>query len=123
MSRRKSVIIALPPDVDELTDEENFDGDEMTTPLNYRHGYRKYVYSVFNLTNCEKESINDRRYITIVYLKRGANSKKGIERTLMMSSRSNIIDSVCLDRKDHVIGKRKSQRRCQFQKCKHCSKF
>ncbi|GFY08915.1 uncharacterized protein TNCV_4661071 [Trichonephila clavipes] len=28
----ESDIIALPPDVDELTDEEYFDDDEMTTP-------------------------------------------------------------------------------------------
>jgi hypothetical protein len=28
----ESDIIALPPDVDELTDEECFDDDEMTTP-------------------------------------------------------------------------------------------
>ncbi|PRD18173.1 UNVERIFIED_CONTAM: hypothetical protein NCL1_61647 [Trichonephila clavipes] len=55
------------------------------------------------------------QYITVAYLKRGTNSKKGIGRPLMTSSRSNVIDSVRLDRKDHVIGK---SRRCQFQKCK-----
>ncbi|GFW10853.1 hypothetical protein TNCV_4919721 [Trichonephila clavipes] len=32
----------------------------------YQYGYRKYVYSVFILTNCEKQSINDiRRYIAV----------------------------------------------------------
>ncbi|GFW55491.1 uncharacterized protein TNCV_118751 [Trichonephila clavipes] len=36
----ESDIIALPPDVDELTDEEYFDDDKMTTPsVKYLPGY------------------------------------------------------------------------------------
>ncbi|GFU26996.1 uncharacterized protein TNCV_1151591 [Trichonephila clavipes] len=74
------------------------------------------TYILFNLTNCEKKSIKDiRRYITVAYLKRGTNSKKGIRRPLMMSSRSNIIDSVRLDRKDHVIEKDKTKEDASFK--------
>ncbi|GFV46621.1 piggyBac transposable element-derived protein 2 [Trichonephila clavipes] len=59
------------------------------------------TYILFNLTNCEKKSIKDiRRYIAFAYLKRGTNSKKAIGRRLMMSSRSNVIDSVRLDGED-----------------------
>ncbi|PRD21921.1 UNVERIFIED_CONTAM: hypothetical protein NCL1_50492 [Trichonephila clavipes] len=47
-------------------------------------------YILFNLTNYEKKCIKDiGRYIAVAYLKRGTNSKKDIERPLMMSSRSN----------------------------------
>ncbi|GFY00253.1 piggyBac transposable element-derived protein 2 [Trichonephila clavipes] len=209
----ESDVIALPPDVDELTDEENFDDDEMTTPsvkargsydyyfdekneitiVKWKdnkcvttatncdyiepliqvsrhqkglkeksqilqpttvHQYKKNMggvnqhdcflekhtiqilgkdgtgqsllvtdmaivntYILFNLTNCEKKSIKDiRRYITVAYLKRRTNSKKGIRRPLMMSSRSKRILSNPTSTDNSQLGKKRSEKQARIKK-------
>ncbi|GFW64909.1 DUF4817 domain-containing protein [Trichonephila clavipes] len=65
----ESDIIALPPDVDELTDEEYFDDDEMTTPSvkDLSDGDRFYscqvIYSQFGLAIHQNDHQARRRFV------------------------------------------------------------
>lgn len=77
------------------------------------------TYVLFNTVSREAKSIKDiRRYIATSYLKIGQNARRSIGRPVpLQTSRKKVLDTVRLDGRGHIIGKREKQRRCQFPNC------
>ena len=60
------------------------------------------------------------RAIATTYLKLGHGSRVMRERPLSFSStsRKQVAHDICLDQRNHMLGKRDKQRHCQYQSCK-----